>query len=230
MAAAPGETVVVPITLDTAAGLESVEITLVYPADSLELLDVRLGGLTQDFQYFVKDTSIPGRITIDMARMDAMAGGAGTLVELEFRVADDAQGSLAIDLQATALNETRLTLNAESQPGTDPTDGRIVLPVAQSPVVVVTTLAPASVSAAVFDPTDSLPPLAGSPATAALTPIELAAPAINFNQPAPDFALGSRQAADWVGDWLSNTKDRNATALKLNNWKLAAPVTRTAGR
>ena len=40
---------------------------------------------------------------------------------------DIASSSLAIDLQATALNETRLTLNAESQPGTDPTDGRIVL-------------------------------------------------------------------------------------------------------
>ena len=49
----------------------------------LELLDVRLGGLTQDFQYFVKDTSVAGRITIDMARMQAMAGGTGTLVELE---------------------------------------------------------------------------------------------------------------------------------------------------
>lgn len=226
VAGAPGETVVVPITLDTAAGLESVEITLAYPADSLELLDVRLGGLTQDFQYFVKDTSVPGRITIDMARMSAMSGGAGTLVELEFRVADDAQGSLAIDLQATALNETRLTLFAESQPGQDPTDGRILLPVAQAPVVVVTT-------------TGALVPEAVAPAAAPATtlpsfeiasPVVQPLPQINFRQPLSIFDAGARPSTGWVSDWVAGNSDTSANPLKLNNWKLGAPVTRITSR
>ena len=220
VAGAPGETVVVPITLDTAAGLESVEITLLYPADSLQLLDVRLGGLTQDFQYFVKDTSVPGRIAIDMARMSTMAGGAGTLVELEFRVADDAQGSLAIDLQATALNETRLTLNAESQPGLDPTDGRIILPVAQAPVVVVTTVqAPAPEAA----PATVLPSF--EMASPAVQPL----PQINFSQPV-SLDAGARPSTGWVNDWVAGSRDTSTNPLKLNNWKLSAPITRITSR
>ncbi|MBL8339682.1 MAG: hypothetical protein JNM97_23150, partial [Rhodoferax sp.] len=227
VAGQPGETVVVPITLDTAAGLESVEITLVYPADSLSLRDVRLGGLTQDFDYFVADTGTPGRIVIDMARMSAMAGGAGTLVELAFQIADDAQGSLAIDLQATALNETRLTLNAESQPGQDPTDGRIVLPVAQTPVVVVAT--PAAAALPVFDPSgvDAAAPVV---AQTALPSYEIAPPTIQFQQPVSDFAPGTaRPAAGWVGEWLSGGRqDKAASGLKLNNWKLSAPLARNS--
>jgi hypothetical protein len=226
VAGMPGDTVVVPITLDTAAGLESVEITLLYPADSLELLDVRLGGLTQDFPYFVKDTSVPGRIAIDMARMSAMAGGAGTLVELEFRVADDAQGSLAIDLQATALNETRLTLNAESQPGLDPTDGRIVLPVAQAPVVVLTNTEAlvAQALAPVAAPATALPSF--GIASAVVQPL----PQINFSQPASAFGAGTRSSAGWVSDWVAGSRDTSNNPLKLNNWKLGAPVTRITSR
>jgi PKD repeat protein len=226
VAGMPGDTVVVPITLDTAAGLESVEITLLYPADSLELLDVRLGGLTQDFPYFVKDTSVPGRITIDMARMSAMAGGAGTLVELEFRVADDAQGILAIDLQATALNETRLTLNAESQPGPDPTDGRIVLPVAQAPVVVVSTTDAlvAQALAPVAAPATALPSF--GIASAVVQPL----PQINFSQPASAFGADTRSSAGWVSDWVAGSRDTGNNPLKLNNWKLGAPVTRITSR
>lgn len=227
VAGQPGETVVVPITLDTAAGLESVEITLVYPADSLRLLDVRRGGLTQDFDYFVADTGTPGRIVIDMARMNAMTGGAGTLVELAFQIADDAQGSLAIDLQATALNETRLTLNAESQPGQDPTDGRIVLPVAQTPVVVVAT--PAAAALPVFDPSgvDAAAPVVTQ---TALPSYEIAPPTIQFQQPVSDFAPGTtRPASGWVGEWLSGGRqDKTPSGLKLNNWKLSAPVARNS--
>ena len=249
VAGTPGSTVVVPITLDTATGLESVEIALLYPADSLLLLDARLGGLTQDFQYFVKDTSVPGRIVLDMSRMEALRGGSGTLVELEFRIADGAQGSLAIDLQATALNETRLTLNAESQPGLDPTDGRIILPVAQAPVIQVMTvglLASAAVplaggatpiASAMFDPTAIVNLLAPAvPPAPALLRFDVAAPVvqplpqINFSQARPDFVLGgARPDANWVRAWVSGGPDK-VDNLRLNGWKLAAPASRSGTR
>lgn len=167
VSAQAGDTVVVPITLDTAVGLESVEITLVYPADNLELLAVRLGGLTQDFQYFVKDTSVAGRITIDMARMQAMAGGAGTLVELEFRVKAGAAGSLAIDLLSTALNETHLTLDVESAPGLDPTDGMVTVP---APVAVVVAPVEPVTAASPAKPASAPPVPASTPTVAANTP------------------------------------------------------------
>ena len=191
VSAAAGDTVVVPISLDTAAGLESVEITLAYPADSLELLDVRLGGLTQDFHYFVKDTSVAGRIVIDMARMQAMAGGAGTLVELEFRVKAGATGSLAIDLLSTALNETRLTLNAESVAGIDPTDGMVTVPapaaLAVAPVAPVDSPAPAA--AAVDNSTPVPPPAVVAPLTTA--PVQAVLPVVagSVADLVPDFVL-----------------------------------------
>lgn len=123
--AKPGETVRVPVNLDTAAGLESVELILAYSTENLELLGVRLGGLVQDFEYVVKDTSVPGRVSIDMSRLNALLGGSGALLELEFKVSANAKADLAIDLQFAALNETWLTLGTVPQVGADPTDGVI---------------------------------------------------------------------------------------------------------
>lgn len=123
--AKPGDTVRVPVNLDTAAGLESVELILAYSAENLELLNVHLGGLVQDFEYVVKDTSVPGRVSIDMSRLNALLGGSGALVELEFRVSANAKADLAIDLQFAALNETWLTLGTVPRVGADPTDGVI---------------------------------------------------------------------------------------------------------
>jgi len=135
-------------------------------------------------------------------------------------VADHAQGSLAIDLQATALNETRLTLNAESQPGLDPTDGRIILPVAQAPVVVVTTVqAPAPEAA----PATVLPSF--EVASPAVQPL----PQINFSQPV-SLDAGARPSTGWVNDWVAGSRDTSTNPLKLNNWKLSAPITRITSR
>ncbi len=123
--AKPGDTVRVPVMLDTAAGLESVELILAYSAENLELLNVHLGGLVQDFEYVVKDTGTPGRVSIDMSRLNALQGGSGALLELEFKVSASAKADLAIDLQFAALNETWLTLGTVPQVGSDPTDGVI---------------------------------------------------------------------------------------------------------
>jgi subtilase family serine protease len=134
--AKPGETVVVPVNLDTAAGLESVELALAYSAENLELLNVRVGGLVQDFEYVVKDTSVPGRVSIDMSRLNALLDGSGALLELEFKVSANAKADLAIDLQYAALNETWLTLGSVPQVGADPTDGVIKVKLPPPPVEV----------------------------------------------------------------------------------------------
>ena len=47
---------------------------------------------------------------------------------MDFRIADTAKGTLALDLQWAALNETHLTLNPAPQVGEDATDGKIRLP------------------------------------------------------------------------------------------------------
>lgn len=124
---AAGSTVTVPVTIDTAAGLESLELIAAYPADQLELLDVRLAGVAADFQYLVKDISVPGRLRIDASRLAPVAQGTGTVLEIQFRILPTASGTLAVDLQWAALNDTRLTLNPLPQPGADATDGRITV-------------------------------------------------------------------------------------------------------
>lgn len=196
--ARPGESVLVPVSLDTAAGLESVEFTLAYPANDLELVAVRQGGLTLDFQYVVINSSVPGRLVVDLSRMEPMADGTGNLIELEFRVAAEAQGPLAIDLQATALNETWLTLNAESQPGLDPTDGVIqvdrptpitIPPVEAPPVEAPPVEAPPVVTPPVEPSLTGKPNAEPRPAmTRRPEPIESVAPAITMALPDVDFA------------------------------------------
>jgi hypothetical protein len=122
--AAPGEVVTVPVQLDTAKDLNSVQLTIVYPSQDVELVAVRKGELTVDFgSMFVNQQ--PGQVTVDMSRFNPMLDGKGNLLELDFRVAPTASGVVPIDLQWARLNETRLTLNPAPQVGRDPTDGEI---------------------------------------------------------------------------------------------------------
>jgi VCBS repeat-containing protein len=127
LVARPGGTVVVPVNLDTAAGLESMQFTLAYAADQMALQDVRLAGLSEDFQWLISDTSQPGLVRVDMSRLQALSAGSGRVLELVFRIADSARGTLALDLQWAALNDQHLTLNPAPVVGNDPTDGKIVI-------------------------------------------------------------------------------------------------------
>lgn len=79
IAAQAGRDVTVPIELDTAAGLDSVQLRLAYDAQTFELLDVRKGTLTADFEWLV-DASTPGLVVVDMARLTALEAGQGSLL------------------------------------------------------------------------------------------------------------------------------------------------------
>jgi len=124
-----GELVNVPVNLDTAAGLEAVQLRLAYDTDALELVSVGRGTLTGDFQWFVQRNS-PGLIVIDTTRLTSLTDGTGTLLDLQFRAKASAHPSdVLLDLQWVELNEGRLTLNPAPQVGTDPTDGLLrILP------------------------------------------------------------------------------------------------------
>ena len=114
-----------PIALDTAAGLDSVQLRLAFDNDALELRNVRKGDLTADFDWLV-DRSVPGILSVDMARLSALQSGQGNLLELDFHVRDGvAAGSYRLDLQWASLNDGRLTLNPAPKAGIDLTDGSI---------------------------------------------------------------------------------------------------------
>jgi hypothetical protein len=125
VSATAGRDVTVPITLDTSAGLDSVQLKLAFDNNALELKNVRKGDLTADFDWLV-DKSTPGVLRVDMARLSALAGGQGNLLELDFHVREGvASGSYRLDLQWASLNDGRLTLNPAPKVGADITDGWI---------------------------------------------------------------------------------------------------------
>ena len=129
LGAEPNEVISVPVQLDTSAGLESVQLRLAYDADTFELVQVRRGTLTQDFDWYVSAQS-PGQVSVDMSRLTAMADATGTLLVLDLRVKPNAKaGSAAIDLSYARLNDSHLTLHDLPQPGDDVTDGSVqILP------------------------------------------------------------------------------------------------------
>ena len=125
LTARAGETLIVPVYLDTAQDLESVQLTLAYDANALEVLAVRPGSLTGSFPYFIERHDA-GTVYVDMSGA-RLAGGTGSLIELEVRVKEGAAGPIAIDFRAAALNEGYLTIGVLPQAGSDPTDGLIVV-------------------------------------------------------------------------------------------------------
>ena len=133
----PGSVVTVPITLDTAEGLETSVVRLAYDPAVLEVVAVRKGALSADFQWFIVSDQ-PGLLVVDMSRLEAMAGGSGNLIEIDFRIkGGSVPGASALDLQSVALNETRLTLNPAPIPGGDPTDGSVTVVAAPPPAPLV---------------------------------------------------------------------------------------------
>ncbi|MBP6853603.1 MAG: hypothetical protein KA164_18545, partial [Rhodoferax sp.] len=124
---APGEVVTVPVRLDTAVGLESVQVRIGYDPAQFELVQVRRGALTGEFGWFVVGQS-PGRINIDMSNLDALQGGTGTVLNVDLRIRPDAaHGEAWIDLQYARLNDGRLTLNTDPQVGPDINDGLVTV-------------------------------------------------------------------------------------------------------
>jgi Ca2+-binding RTX toxin-like protein len=125
IAVVAGRDVTVPIDLDNAAGLDSVQVRLAFDPAVIELLEVRKGSLTGDFQWIVQRAT-PGELRVDMARLNALAGGRGSLLDLDLRVRSGvAPGSYRLDLQWTSLNDGRLTLTTVPTPGPDATDGSL---------------------------------------------------------------------------------------------------------
>ena len=118
-----GDRVTIPVSLDDSAGLESVQLRISWDADALTLLDVQRGSLTGGFQWFVQQHE-SGRLVVDASGLRKLAGGGGSLIELNFQVNARAHaGKQLIDLQWARLNDGHLTLDPAPRIGEDPTDG-----------------------------------------------------------------------------------------------------------
>ncbi len=126
----------------------------------------------------------PGSLAIEMSRLHALDCAFGSLLQLQFRVAAGASGTLRIDLVEATLNETRLTLNPAPQLGADPTDGAIRVNPPDQPVT---------------------PFAAFAPDNAVTSNIALS-PLIDFNSHFNGFAFKAGDNKSWLGDWLTDTR------------------------
>ncbi|MBL8374519.1 MAG: hypothetical protein JNL91_08075, partial [Candidatus Accumulibacter sp.] len=228
------------------AGLESVQLRIGYDATRFDLVAVRRGSITGDFGWFITGNE-PGRITVDMSRLEALQGGAGTLLDIDLRIRADAlPGVTPIDLQYASLNDGRLTLNVLPQVGADASDGRITIagkaagtPVG-APVAATTPLATPFATGA----SDALPqaqpaaleggwypvPVPGN-TTAAAPVIDLAA---SFSLPP---AISEAIVADgkrkpWLKDYLGNVGQASKASPNAGLKVIVpvSPVVSSAGR
>jgi hypothetical protein len=130
-----------------------------------------------------------------MSRLYALDCAYGSLLQLQFRVAAGASGTLRVDLVEATLNETRLTLNPAPQLGADPTDGTI----------------------RVNAPDQTVTPLAAFAPDTAVTSNVALSPLIDFNSRFNGFAFKAGDNKGWLGDWLTDSKVKkpNLEALRI---------------
>ena len=130
LTAKAGDVMLVPVNVDTAVGLESVQLSIGYDPDMLEVIAVHQSILTAGFTG-IFDTHTAGAVYVDMSG-PALNDGSGALVALEVRVKDTASGAIVLDLRSAALNDGHLVLGQAPQTGADATDGRITVQPTQS--------------------------------------------------------------------------------------------------
>jgi hypothetical protein len=227
MSAQPGGVVTLPVSLDTAVGLESAQMRVAYDASALEVIDVRRGSLTSEFEYLIRRDE-PGILHIDMAALRALQAGTGSLVEVDLRIKPQAAAGLQlIDLQWTSLNDGGLTLNPAPQPGADQTDGSIRV---QAPVAPQVTTRKAAASA--------LPALAlEQQAAASRVPAATGSgqtPVVDWTASVkPVFAtparIGSDAGVGWKGEFVSNLARSDEDSNPNRKIKVTLPATSKVG-
>jgi hypothetical protein len=185
----------VPVHLDQAQGLESVQFELVFDPTLLRLDNVLRGDLTQGFEVLTALTS-PGRVLVTMSGA-ALGAGSGDIAELVFTALGE--GASVLDLQSVRLNGGNQQLVTEPVAGADASDGQVVIGAAPAPLVATT-----------FDPQgQSTAPVFGAPA--ADVPQQVALDlglsywnAANTATSTPGSLPAPTQSDNWVRGFVSN--------------------------
>ncbi|MCP3974566.1 MAG: hypothetical protein GY720_08750, partial [bacterium] len=120
--ARPGELLTVPVNLDIAEHLESVQLELAYDPNAIVIENVRRGTLTDSFSVLLKYDS-GGLLKVDTSSTERLVGGQSSLLLLDIRLLTD--NNTLLDLRRVSLNEGNLVLSSVPVSGEDPTDGWI---------------------------------------------------------------------------------------------------------
>jgi len=126
----PGSTVTIPVNIDNADLLESVELRIAYDTTLLDVAasGVRKGSLTGASTLIVNVDDAAGLVYVSMVMTRPLSAGAGSLLEIDFKVSQKAAaGETRIDLQSLSLNEGQLVLTIVPVNGADSTDGLLTI-------------------------------------------------------------------------------------------------------
>jgi len=78
----PGDTISIPVVVDDAMGIAGGELTVLYDASLLRVVDVKLTDLTKGFLSLVSNLDVPGRATVSLVNATGSETESGRLVEL----------------------------------------------------------------------------------------------------------------------------------------------------
>jgi hypothetical protein len=119
LSAAPGASVIVPVSISNARGLQSMKLAIRYDARALTPVSVERSALTEGFSYTAKVVE-PGVLRIEATSKKPLRLGEGELFGLKFALAPTATGSFRIDFVSASLNDERLLVS-------DPDEGAIIV-------------------------------------------------------------------------------------------------------
>lgn len=131
--AQPGQVVVAPVQIDDAAGIRGAEIRIAYDTNLLDTsnLQIQAGSLWPDAntEVVANVNDATGTIIVWVFHPEALPTGAGSLLDVQFLVRDDASPGTTTNLDFTflQLNEGDPAPNPAPIEGQDPADGRIAI-------------------------------------------------------------------------------------------------------
>ena len=107
--AVTGSTITVPININTATDLQSLDFSLNYNTTFLNLTAVTLGSLTSDFTITpnINDANGTATVTVSLFGTTAIPSGNGSIAQLNFTVANNATNgsNIPLDLVTASINE-----------------------------------------------------------------------------------------------------------------------------
>ncbi|MBZ8180005.1 cohesin domain-containing protein [Oscillatoria salina] len=108
LAATAGETFSVAINLENGAGVQAADILLNFDTDLLDVNEVSVGSLNPNWSVFENINEENGELRLSLFTTQPLINGTGSIVEIEFQVAEDAvlNNISTLDLVSAALNES----------------------------------------------------------------------------------------------------------------------------
>ncbi|MEC4985173.1 MAG: cohesin domain-containing protein [Oscillatoria sp. PMC 1068.18] len=108
LAATAGETFSVAINLENGEGVQAADIFLKFDTDLLDVNEVSVGSINPNWSVFENINEETGELRLSLFHTQPLGNNPGSLVEIEFQVAEDAEidNISTLDLVSAALNES----------------------------------------------------------------------------------------------------------------------------